>query len=63
MAATDDAEFEQLRAGYRAGIPRAAAAEQARAAERLFGVLAAIGGPSLVGSAQTLPPGTFWQPS
>jgi NitT/TauT family transport system substrate-binding protein len=63
MAASDDAEFAQLRAYYRAGIPRAAAADQARAAGRLFAVLAGIGGPSLVGSARTLPPGTFWQPS
>jgi NitT/TauT family transport system substrate-binding protein len=61
--AADDAELEQLKTYYRSGIPHAEAAGHAQAAARLFGVLAGIGGPTLVGSAQALPPGTFWQPS
>lgn len=63
MAVANDAEFDQLRAAYRAGIPHADAAEHQRTASRLLDVLVAIGGPALVGPARTLPPGTFWQPT
>jgi NitT/TauT family transport system substrate-binding protein len=63
MGVADDAEFDQLRAYYRAGIPRADAADHAGTASKLLEVLVAIGGPALVGPARTLPPGTFWQPT
>jgi NitT/TauT family transport system substrate-binding protein len=61
--AADAAELEQLKTYYRQGIPHASLAEQAQSAAMLFDVLAAIGGPALVGPASALPPGTFWQPS
>jgi NitT/TauT family transport system substrate-binding protein len=61
LGAADAAERDNLRAAYRAGIPRGAEAEHAAAAAELFAVLAGIGGAALVGPAQTLPPGTFWQ--
>jgi NitT/TauT family transport system substrate-binding protein len=60
MGTTDAAERRNLREAYRAGIPHAAEAEHAATAARLFAVLAGIGGAALVGSARTLPPGTFW---
>jgi NitT/TauT family transport system substrate-binding protein len=60
MGAADTAEREKLRDAYRAGIPRASEAEHAAAAAKLFAVLAGIGGAPLVGTATTLPPGTFW---
>ena len=61
--AADAAELNQLKAYYRSGIPHQGAADHAKSAAQLFDVLAAIGGPALVGSAKALPPGTFWQPS
>ncbi|ATE60800.1 ABC transporter substrate-binding protein [Thauera sinica] len=61
MRAEDPATFEALRAGYRAGIPRGTAAEAESTARQVFSILAAVGGRDLVGDAQTLAPGTFWQ--
>lgn len=49
-----------LREGYRRGIPRRPPADEAADAARLYRVLAGIGGPRLVGQAQSLPEGTFW---
>lgn len=52
-------ELAALIAWYRAGtVPPGDAPLQAAA--RLFALLAEIGGPALVGPAQSLPPGTFW---
>lgn len=52
-------ELAALASWYRTGaIPPGDAPLQAAA--RLFAVLAEIGGPALVGPAQSLPPGTFW---
>ncbi|SMF60030.1 NitT/TauT family transport system substrate-binding protein [Tistlia consotensis] len=63
MQAEDDAVFRALRDGFRAGIPGPwGKAEQAEAA-RLFELLRRIGGPPLVGTAEHLPEGTFWQGS
>lgn len=76
LLATSDAEWEtiapltgaasadeliHLRDAYRAGIPRLSPQETEQAAAALFQVLAATGGPALVGEAKTLAPGTFWQ--
>jgi NitT/TauT family transport system substrate-binding protein len=53
-------ELEKLRDRYRQGIPRRPVAEDAADAGRLYQVLAAIGGETLVGSAPEMAPGTFW---
>jgi NitT/TauT family transport system substrate-binding protein len=58
--AANDAELERLRDWYRRGIPRQWGAGEREAAERLFGLLAKIGGPDLVGPLTSPPPGTFW---
>ena len=58
--AADDAELSRLRAWYRAGVPGPLTAAQTADAARLYDMLAAIGGPGLVGPAPHLAPGTFW---
>ncbi|MCK5274186.1 MAG: ABC transporter substrate-binding protein, partial [Alphaproteobacteria bacterium] len=60
MKAKDDASFEALRAGYRAGIPTSFTARDIAAAETLFGTLAELGGSKLVGKSNSLSAGTFW---
>ncbi len=59
--AANAAELVHLRDAYRAGIPRLSPAATEDAAAALFRVLAATGGPALVGEAKVLAPGTFWQ--
>ena len=61
MRAEDQATFEALRAGYRAGIPRGPVAEAEATARQVFSILASVGGKELVGDAPALAPGTFWQ--
>lgn len=61
MRAEDQATFEALRDGYRAGIPRGSVTDAEGTARQVFAILAAEGGRDLVGNAQTLAPGTFWQ--
>lgn len=61
MRAEDQATFEALKAGYRAGIPRGSVAAAEAVAQQVFSILAAEGGRELVGSAQALEPGTFWR--
>ncbi len=61
--ASGPAELARLRDWFRQGIPRDWGEDQRAAAAKLYGVLAAIGGPDLVGPAQSLPAGTFWQAS
>jgi NitT/TauT family transport system substrate-binding protein len=55
--AADDAELGRLREAFRTGIPKQQAARGA--AERLYELLAGIGGGALAGSSPTLPAGTF----
>jgi NitT/TauT family transport system substrate-binding protein len=58
--AASRAELERLRDWYRHGIPEHWGESERRAAERLFQVLADIGGPDLVGPITAMPPGIFW---
>ena len=59
--AANDAELEQLKQAYRRGIIRRWGSDERSAIDRLYTILASIGGPALVGSATSIPPGTFWQ--
>ena len=60
--AASPAELERLKILYRRGIPAGWGATEQAGAARLYDILAALGGPALVGSATHLSPGTFWQP-
>ncbi len=60
MRAETDAEFEALKAGFRAGIPTDTPIELA-AAERLFDLMVSLGGEKLMGDATHLPKGIFYQ--
>ena len=54
----DEAEFEALREGFRAGIPPARPGDEA-AAGRFLALMRKLGGEKLVGDVSELPPGTF----
>lgn len=54
-------ELEILRDRYREGIPARSVEEEEADAEKLYAVLAKLGGPRLVGPATVLAPGTFWR--
>ena len=60
MKVSDAATAAALRDAYRLGIPRAFGAADREAAARAFAILAQEGGEKLVGSSDTLTPGTFW---
>lgn len=60
MAASDQAEFEALRDGFRSGIPQPMDAAKVETAARLAKLLATAGGRQLLGPADGLSPGTFW---
>jgi NitT/TauT family transport system substrate-binding protein len=60
MGAKDDSEVLRLRDWYRRGIPTRWGEPERNAAAQLFGILAKIGGPELVGPIGSIPPGTFW---
>ncbi len=52
--------LEVLRDRYREGIPARSVADEERDAAKLYEVLADLGGEKLVGEAQQMAPGTFW---
>ncbi|ACL60800.1 ABC transporter substrate-binding protein [Methylobacterium nodulans] len=60
MAAEDEPTFAALKREFLAGIPRRGIAAERADAERLYAVLARLGGERLVGSATTLPEGLYW---
>jgi NitT/TauT family transport system substrate-binding protein len=61
MKPKNDAEFEALKAGFRAGIPAVDSVDE-DAADRMLKLMAEYGGADLVGDATTLPEGLFVQP-
>lgn len=60
MRAKTDAQFEQLKQGFRAGIP-ADAPVVTEAAAAMLSLMAELGGEALVGKATTLPDGVFYR--
>lgn len=61
MEARDDAEFQALRAGWRAGIPVPGPVDVANA-QAMFATMARLGGDELTGGVTALPEGLFWSP-
>jgi NitT/TauT family transport system substrate-binding protein len=59
--AADTATLQAYRDHYREGIPSRPIADEEDDARRIYRVLAGIGGRELVGPAQDLEPGTFYQ--
>ncbi len=59
--ASDAATLRAYRDRYREGIPRRSIADEEADARVLYRVLAAIGGPEIVGPAPELAPGTFYR--
>jgi NitT/TauT family transport system substrate-binding protein len=63
MGAEDEWTFKAYRDRTREGIPRRPISAEAADANALFKTLAGIGGPDLVGPAQELDPGLYYQPA
>lgn len=63
MHTEDDNTFKAYRDRTREGMPRRSIAAEAADAKALFKALATIGGPELVGPAQELDPGLYYQPA
>lgn len=61
MNANTDAEFEALKAGFRAGISAPGPVDE-DAANRMLKLMAELGGEELLGAATELPEGVFVQP-
>ena len=61
MIRDDDAALATLRARFREGIPARAVTDEEADAAKVYEVLATLGGEKLVGSAETMSPGTYWQ--
>ncbi|ARN82701.1 ABC transporter substrate-binding protein [Methylocystis bryophila] len=61
VPAKDKATLDLYRKRYVEAFPKGSLAEQEADAAKLFAVLAATGGEALVGSAKSLPPGTFYK--
>jgi NitT/TauT family transport system substrate-binding protein len=62
MNAKSDAQFDALKAGFRAGIPAPGPVDEAAAAKMLE-IMATLGGEELVGKMTTLPDGVFFDPA
>jgi NitT/TauT family transport system substrate-binding protein len=60
MKASNDATFNALRDGFRAGIPRHWGEQEQHDADRLFDILYKLGGKQLVGNTTRVTEGTFW---
>ena len=60
MQADDEATFETLKRRFIEGIPSRPVADERADAERLYAILAELGGEKLVGPVQRLPPGLYW---
>ncbi|MBY5935680.1 ABC transporter substrate-binding protein [Tateyamaria omphalii] len=58
MNAKTDAQFEALKAGFRAGIPAPGPVDE-EAAARMLALMVELGGQDLMGDARELPSGTF----
>ena len=58
MKPKDDAQFDALKAGFRAGIPASATVDE-EAVDKTLQMMAKLGGPDLVGKATTLPKDLF----
>ena len=63
MSAEDEATFVALKRDFLAGIPRRSLDTERGDGERLFGVLARLGGEKLVGAGMTLPSGLYFDGS
>lgn len=61
MNAKTDAQFDLLKAGFRAGIPAPGPVDEA-AAGKMLALMAELGGEELIGKATSLPDGVFVQP-
>lgn len=62
VGTADPAALKVYRERYREGIPRRSIDEEEADARTLFGVLAKVGGSSLVANGRELEPGTFYRP-
>ncbi|WP_246215821.1 ABC transporter substrate-binding protein [Microvirga makkahensis] len=60
MSAEDEATFQKLKRYFLEGIPNRNASDETGDAEKLFSVLAKIGGEKLVGPVQSFPKGLYW---
>jgi len=60
MSAEDETTFQALKRYFIEGIPRRSIPDERADAERLFSVLAQIGGDKLVGTGRSLPDGLYW---
>ena len=58
MKPKNDAQFEALKAGFRAGIPASSSVDE-EAVDKTLQMMAKLGGPDLVGKATTLPKDLF----
>ena len=62
MKVQNNAEFEALKTGYRAGIPEPNQPLDIEAVGKLFGILVAVGGERLVGPGTQFDKDIFWDP-
>ncbi|MFT4014788.1 MAG: ABC transporter substrate-binding protein [Paracoccus sp. (in: a-proteobacteria)] len=62
MAAANEAEFQALRNGWRAGMP-APGPVDLDSARKMFATMARLGGEELTGGLADLPQGLFWWPA